>query len=189
MDSVLLVTSSEKSLSFFMDILSHNAVSEVVTAQNCGKARRLLIERVFDLCIINAPLPDEFGENFAVSVASMGMSQVILLVKSDVYDEVSSQVESNGVFVVSKPVSKSMLWSVLKLANAAFNRMSTLNKENNQLLQKIEDIRLIDRAKCLLIEYLSMTEAQAHKYIEKQAMDLRVTKKAVANRILKTYES
>jgi response regulator NasT len=82
-----------------------------------------------------------------------------------------------------------MLWSAIKLENAAFNRMTVLNKENSKLLQKIEDIRLIDRAKCLLIEYLSMTEMQAHKYIEKQAMDLRITKKAVANRILKTYES
>ncbi len=189
MDSVLLITKSEKSTAFFTDILAHNSYSEIVTAQDCGKARRLLIERDFDLCIINAPLSDEPGESLAISVASTRKTQVILLVKNEVFDEISSQVEGYGVFTIAKPVSKSMFWSVLKLANAAYNRITILHKEKNKLLQKIEDLKLIDRAKCLLIEYLSMTEMQAHKYIEKQAMDLRITKKAVANRILKTYES
>ena len=55
--------------------------------------------------------------------------------------------------------------------------------------QMQEDIRLIDRAKCILIEYLNMTEKQAHKYIEKQAMDLRTTRRAVAESLLRTYES
>lgn len=64
-----------------------------------------------------------------------------------------------------------------------------MQNENDLLRQKIEDIRLVDRAKCVLIEYLKMSEAQAHKYIEKQAMDLRQTRQEVATAILKTYES
>ena len=39
-----------------------------------------------------------------------------------------------------------------------------------------------------LIQYLSMTESQAHRYIEKQAMDMRLPKRAVAESILNTYE-
>ena len=39
------------------------------------------------------------------------------------------------------------------------------------------------------IEYLSMSEAQAHKYIEKQAMDLRLTRLEVAKNLLSTYDS
>ena len=67
--------------------------------------------------------------------------------------------------------------------------MSNLKKENDKLHDRIKEIRLVDRAKCILIEYLKMTEPEAHKYIERQAMDLRITKLAVAERILKTYES
>lgn len=63
-----------------------------------------------------------------------------------------------------------------------------LQSENERLKVKISEIRLIDRAKCILIEYLNMSEPQAHRYIEKQAMDLRVTKKEIAENILKTYE-
>ena len=67
--------------------------------------------------------------------------------------------------------------------------MFRLKKENNKLLQKIEDIRMIDRAKCILIQYLNMTGAEAHRYIEKQAMDMRSTRKVVAEGILRTYEN
>ncbi|MDR0930197.1 MAG: ANTAR domain-containing protein [Clostridiales bacterium] len=60
--------------------------------------------------------------------------------------------------------------------------------ENTKLNQKIEDIRIIDRAKLVLISYLKMTEDEAHKYIEKQAMNTRRTRRAVAESVLKTYE-
>ena len=63
-----------------------------------------------------------------------------------------------------------------------------LESENMKLQKKIEEIRLIDRAKCILIQYLQMTEQQAHKYIEKQAMNLRQSKVSVAESLLKTYE-
>ena len=57
-----------------------------------------------------------------------------------------------------------------------------------RLQDKIEEIRLVSRAKCVLIEVLGMTEPQAHRYLEKQAMDLRCTRREVAQGVLSTYE-
>ena len=54
---------------------------------------------------------------------------------------------------------------------------------------KLEELQLISRAKAVLIEYLKLTEPQAHRCIEKQAMDLGLTRRQVALNILKTYES
>ena len=54
--------------------------------------------------------------------------------------------------------------------------------------KKLADTKLIDRAKCMLIQYLGMTEDQAHRQIEKQAMDNRQTKTAIARGILANYE-
>ena len=51
----------------------------------------------------------------------------------------------------------------------------------------MEEIRMVNRAKWLLIEQLKMTEQQAHRYIEKQAMDRCITRRAVAEQILATY--
>ena len=50
------------------------------------------------------------------------------------------------------------------------------------------EIEEANRAKWHLIECLSMTETEAHRYIEKQAMDLRISKREVAENIIKTYQ-
>ncbi|MFQ9680350.1 MAG: ANTAR domain-containing protein [Ruthenibacterium lactatiformans] len=52
-----------------------------------------------------------------------------------------------------------------------------LQRQNNILQQKIDDIRLVDRAKCALIQYRLLTEPEAHKYIEREAMDSRRTRR------------
>ena len=50
-------------------------------------------------------------------------------------------------------------------------------------------MKLVNRAKILLMQNLRMTESQAHHYLEKQAMNLRKSKYDVALRVLKTYEN
>ncbi len=189
MKSALIVSYSAKSIAFFTDMLHSVSCDQIVTATTCGEARRLLIERDFDLYIINAPLPDETGESLSRHIASKGVSQVILFVSVEYYDEVSDAVEDYGVITVSKPVNKNLFWSALKLAKASHNKLMSIREENDKLIQKIEDIRIVDRAKCILISYYNMSENEAHKYIERKAMDMRMSKRAVAQEILKTYEN
>lgn len=189
MDSTLIVSYTEKSIAWFTEMLNAASCNHVVALQSCGEARRLLLERDFDLVIINAPLHDETGESLSRHIASKGVSQVILVVKSEFFNAVSSATEDDGVLVVAKPINKAVLWSALQLARAAGKRLTRMQAENSKLKQKIEDIRVIDRAKCILISYLNMGEQDAHRYIEKQAMDMRQTKRAVAEGILKTYEN
>lgn len=188
MNRILIVTSSNKSEEFFMDVLLVNHYEEIVTVTNCAQARRLLIEKDFDLCIINSPLIDEDGIGFARNVMTKGIGQVMLLVKMEKYDEVCSKVEDLGIFTLPKPINKAMFWNALKLCTASYYKMQIMQKQQKELLQKIEDIRIVDRAKCVLIECLKLTENEAHKHIEKQAMDMRLSKRAVAENILKTYE-
>lgn len=189
LDSVLIVSSSNKAREFFIEVLSQNSYGEVVTVTNGVEARRLLVERIFDLCIINSPLIDEFGDEFAKDIVSSSIGQVIIVVRNDIYDEISEKVEEYGIITIAKPMNRTIFWSVLKIANATYNKIYKLKKENNKLLQKIEDIKMIDRAKCILIQYLNMTESEAHRYIEKQAMDMRTTRKTIAEGILRTYEN
>ena len=51
------------------------------------------------------------------------------------------------------------------------------------------DIRVVNRAKWLLMEKLNLSEKDAHYYIEKQAMDLRIPRREVAGNIIRTYET
>ena len=184
----MIVSSADKGTAYFKDILITANVEQIAAMKSGGEARRLLMERDFDLVIINAPLRDESGESFARDVASKNISQVMLVVKSEYYDEVSAACESDGVLTISKPINKSIFWSALMLAKASGSRLKQMQAENERLKQKIDEIRIVDRAKCILISYMNMSEQDAHRYIEKQAMDMRITRKLVAEGIVKTYE-
>lgn len=189
MDSVLIVSSTDKGIDFLSELLQANDVSEITTVRSGGEARRLLNENDFELIVINGPLKDETGEDLSLMAIDVTMAGVILIVKSEIADEVSANVEDHGVYVLPKPFSRTMFFQSLKLISASRKRLLGLKNENAKLLQKIEDIRLVDRAKCTLIQYLNLTEPQAHRYIEKQAMDRRITKREVAEGILNAYES
>jgi response regulator NasT len=189
MESSLIVSSTEKGIEFFTEILKADGFQQIATIGTGGETRRILLEKDFDLVIINTPLRDETGENLSRHIASKGVSQVILVVKSEYYDAVSAACEHDGVMTIAKPVNKAVFWSALKLCKSAHNRLKRMHDENAKLKQKIEDIRIVDRAKCILISYMNMSEKEAHRYIEKQAMDMRSTKRVIAEEILKTYEN
>ena len=189
MESALIVSCTGKSAAFFTEMLNEASVSQITVIKSAGEARRIIMEKDFDLVIVNAPLGDESGENFCRHIASRNLSQVILVVKSESFDAVSAACEDYGVLTIAKPVSREIFWSALSLAKSARSRIRRMQSENAKLKQKIEDIRVIDRAKCLLISYLSLSEQEAHRFIEKQSMDLRSTKRAIAEEILKTYDS
>ena len=67
--------------------------------------------------------------------------------------------------------------------------MAKLEEENRQLSQQLSDMKIVNRAKSMLMQYLNLTEEQAHRHIQKQAMDLRKTQRSVAEDILKTYQN
>ena len=188
-ENALIVSHAEKSLDFFMEILNSAQIGHIVGISTCGEARRLLLEREFDLVLINAPLKDETGENLSRHIAAKGVSQVILVVAAEYFDAVSAHCENDGILTISKPINKTVLWSAVKLAKAAHSKIKRMHSENSKLKQKIDDIRIIDRAKCILISYMNMSEKEAHRYIEKEAMDMRMPKRAIAEGILRTYEN
>lgn len=188
MEDVLIVSGTNKGRDFVEELLSTGIKPHTTLARSGSEARRLLIEASYDLIVINAPLKDEFGHEIALNAAETTTSGVMLIVKSEIADEVSDKVEDYGVLVIPKPVGRSFFYQSLKLALATKNRLSTLAIENTRLHKRINEIRLVDRAKCVLIQYLNMTEPQAHRYIEKQAMDMRKTKIEIAQTILNAYE-
>jgi two-component system, response regulator PdtaR len=189
MDSVLIVSNTNTTLGIISDMLNVGTFSRITTTQNCAEARRDLIDNTFDLIIIDSPLPDELGDDFALYASEQTDAGIILIVNSNILADIGENVEDAGVFVLPKPVSPDFFYQAVKLLIASRRRVMSLENENQKLQKKIEEIRLVDRAKCILIQYLNMTEPQAHRYIEKQAMDLRQSRLVTAENILKTYEN
>lgn len=189
LENVLVVSSLEKNAAFFTEMLHGISCHKIVAVQTCSEARRLLLEQTFELAIINAPLRDESGEDLAMHISSTYASQVILVVREEHCEEITAIVEDCGVITVAKPLSRTLFSSALRFAKASESKLRLMQTKNNQLTKKIQDIRIVDRAKCILISHLNMSEPEAHAYIERQAMDTRVAKRVVAEGILKTYEN
>ena len=71
---------------------------------------------------------------------------------------------------------------------ACRNRMLLYKSENEKLQKKYEELKVIDRAKCLLIEHMHITEEEAHRVLEKEAMNTRLPRVRVARQVLDRFE-
>ena len=80
--SVLLVSASAKFMDSVLPLLPERSFSPITKAPDVSSARRCLLERSYDLLIINAPLPDEFGTNFALDICQSTQTGVLLLVRA-----------------------------------------------------------------------------------------------------------
>lgn len=189
MENILLVTASKKSADTLLSLVQAGGwhPDRILIAGSCNEARRLLIENHVDLILINTPLLDEFGHDFAIYACQNTLSGVLMLVKSELSDSVAERVEQDGVFVVTKPISRPMFYQSLHLVNSSRMRVYTLQKENRRLRQQMADMRVINRAKCLLIAEKHLSEDEAHSYIEKQAMNYRQTKRDIAEEIIRSF--
>ena len=89
-----------------------------------------------------------------------------------------------GVLVLAKPFTGAQFRQAVQIAASSYKRLAVLRTENAKLLDKIAQLRLVDRAKCYLIEKKGYTETDAHRLIEKRAMDTRMSRGEVAQEIL-----
>lgn len=187
--SVLIVSSSEKFYRQILPMLPENEFEPKVFVQNSDEARRLLSDRGFDIVLINAPLNDDFGSKLASDIAADSKSGVLMFVKNDIYEEVTAKVIDSGVFTLSKPAASSTVSQVLNIMYAMQERFKLLGKKTVSLEEKMEEIRLVNRAKWILIKNVNLSEDEAHRLIEKQSMDQRKSKREIAEGIIRTYEN
>ncbi len=187
-EQILLAGSTEKGRQLLQTLLPPGKADSVQIAQNGAETRRLLGEREWSFIVINTPLNDESGIDLSIDAADRTSAGVLLLVKAELAEVVQARLEGDGVLVIAKPVARPMFDQAMHCAAVSRSRLLKVCAEKTKLEKKLAEIRVIDRAKCLLIQYQSLTEEQAHRYIEKQAMDLRLTRMAVAQNILAQYE-
>lgn len=157
--------------------------AEFVCALNGAKGRQLLGAQHFEHILISAPLLDESGIELAVYACEHTQSSVLLLVPEEHVSAVTQQTERAGVFVLGKPLHRSLFFSSLRNLNAASWRVKKLLLQTEKLQKKLEDQRIIDRAKCKLIES-GMSEEQAHRHLEQTAMQQRSSKRQIAEELL-----
>ena len=185
--SVLIVSAAESFNDTLSALLPSSKYSPTHFVSNISAAKRVLAERAFDFVIINSPLPDDVGTRFAIDTANSEESVVLLMVRTELQEEIYDKVAEHGVFVLSKPTSKPTMMTALSWLSSAREKLRKTEKKTLSIEEKMEEIRIVNRAKWLLIGELKLDEPEAHRYIEKQAMDRCVSKRVVAEEVIKTY--
>lgn len=185
--SVLIVSASEKFQSGLRSLLPESAYSPIATAASVGAAERARTGQDFDFVFVNSPLPDDAGIRFAIDCCRAGGTVVLLFAAAALYDSIQSRVEKHGVFVLPRPVPRDTILRGLNWMAAARERLRSYEKKVQPVEEKMEEIRLVNRAKWLLISELKMSEPDAHHYITHQAMDRCCSKRTVAEEIIRLY--
>lgn len=185
--SVMIVSTTDKALGFFQKILPKEQFYPLIWAHSAGEAQRELVNRSVDIVVINAPLKDEMGTELAIELAQNHRCGVMMMVKNDVYEQVSYKVEEYGVLTLPRPCTAQQAFQTMKLLLATQQRLRALEQKTASLEEKMKEIRLVNRAKGLLMDNLKFTEQEAHRYIEKAAMDNCKKKSEIAQNIINTY--
>ncbi len=176
MGKILILSGSAASGAALVDSLKCAGYTDVLSVTDAHDAERLLHEHAIDLLIT------EDG-GFALAAIEISAIPIMALIEQG-----GEELEKRGILTVPRSAEPALLCQLVRAALILYCRMAQVQTQNTKLHREIEEIRIVTRAKYLLMQVLHMTEPQAHRYIEKQAMDRRITRQDVAKNILNTYD-
>ena len=156
--------------------------------KSASSARRAFLERSYDLIVICLPLMDEAGDQLALDIAEKSDTSVLLAVPSEIYEAASEQAAAHGIYVVRRPLARGSLEQAVEFLFAVQDRMHRLERRVAAAEAKAEEIRIVSRAKLLLVEKRRMTEDEAHRLIGRLAMNRGVSRRRIAERMLDELE-
>lgn len=138
-----------------------------------------LAERPVDAVILSA---EDF--DLAADIAERSYTGVLLLADAECLKSMEAACIAAGVLMAQPDDLETALPQLLALCT----RLRSLRERTNTLRRKLDDTRLVSRAKLLLMSRFKMSESEAHRYIEKTAMDTGAKRREVAESIIRTYE-
>ena len=184
----LIVSASRENMRALRSIVGSSLAGCVTEALSGAQARRLMAEQEFANVVIDTPLADEPGGELALHAEEHCSGGVILFAKREIAVELEKRSASRGIVVIPKPVERDALRVALRALEIMRAKLSQAEEENRRLRARLVDEKTVARAKCLLIERDKLSEAEAHRYIEKKAMDSRCSKREVAENVITERE-
>jgi response regulator NasT len=147
-------------------------------------AVRLAEELKPELVILDIKMPIMDGLAAAEKIAGARLAPVVILTAFSQRDLVERARAAGAMAYLVKPFQKSDLVPAIEIALSRFQEIYTLESEVATLAERLETRKVVERAKGRLMTAYGMTEPQAFKWIQRMAMDHRMTMREVAERIL-----
>jgi two-component system, response regulator PdtaR len=137
-----------------------------------------------DLVILDVKMPVLDGIAAAEAIAGKRIAPVVMLTAFSQRDLVERAREAGAMSYLVKPFSQTDLVPAIEMAVSRFAEIAQLESEVADLTERLETRKAVDRAKGILQEQLSLTEPEAFRWIQKTAMDLRMSMREVAEGVV-----
>ena len=183
----LLVSGSEAQTHRISALLTRARIVPFDHADSARQALEQFDAGGIDGVLIAEPIAGSSGQELALQLKKRHCMAVLLLAAPEDADA-AALLEQSGVLVLPNDAPESLIVQTIRLLTAVRIQLEQMQHKTEKLEAKVADIRIINRAKLLLVQHLQMTETEAHKYIEKQAMDTSMRRRTIAENIIRTYE-
>ena len=172
-------------LKTLLEEMGHTVVGEAADGQ-----KALELARTFkpDVVIMDIKMPVMDGLDAAKIIAEEKIAPVVLLTAYSQKDLIERAKEAGVFGYLVKPFQESDLMPAMEIAISRYLEMHELESTVGDLESKLETRKIVDRAKGILMDKYTMSEADAFRRIQQQSMNQRRSMKEIAEAIIIAHE-
>ncbi|MFN8195039.1 MAG: response regulator [Nocardioidaceae bacterium] len=166
------------------EMLVEEGYDVVGQAGDGAEAVRLAEELRPDLVVMDVKMPVLDGIAAAERIAAQRIAPVVILTAFSQRDLVERARDAGAMAYVVKPFSPGDLVPAIEMAMSRYAEIAALEAEVGDLTDRLETRKAVERAKSVLQEQLALSEPEAFRWIQKTAMDLRMSMRQVAEGVV-----
>ncbi len=171
------------------EMLEEEGFDVVAEVADGASAVRLTRELRPDLVILDVKMPVMDGIEAAEEIAKDRLAAILMLTAFSQRELVEQARRAGAMAYLVKPFQKHDLLPAVEIAAGRFREMTGLEETVDDLQGRLEARKVVEQAKGLLQDAHGMSEAEAFRFIQRQAMERRQTMKQVAERIVAELQS
>jgi AmiR/NasT family two-component response regulator len=166
------------------EMLAEEGYDVVGQAEDGEKAVELVLEHRPDLVILDVKMPRLDGIAAAEQIAGQRIAPVVILTAFSQRDLVERARDAGAMAYLVKPFDQTDLVPAIEMAVSRFAEVRQLESEVQDLSERLETRKAVDRAKGILQQRLGLSEPESFRWIQKTAMDLRLSMRQVADGVV-----
>jgi response regulator NasT len=187
-DKAIIVSSSKETISLTkkqLETALFNIAGEFVSGNEALRKATILLP---DIVIADYNLSDMTGLDFAKSIELLHICPVIILAnksQSQYIDEIKK--DALDIFCLTKPINEIILNHTVSLAIKLSKEISKYQSAITDLKQELENRKLIEKAKGILMNKFDLSENEAYSQLRKKAMDSSKSIEQIAKTIIDMF--
>ena len=166
------------------EMLTEEGYDVVGQAGDGAKAVELAEQLRPDLVILDVKMPVLDGIAAAERIAGQRIAPVVILTAFSQRELVARARDAGAMAYLVKPFQRGDLVPAIEMAVSRFAEVTLLEQEVADLQDRLETRKAVDRAKSILQQQLQLSEPEAFRWIQKTAMDLRLSMRQVAEGVV-----